>query len=154
MPRFVILEHDHPFLHWDLMLEVKDGLRAWRLLEMPAPGATVPATILSLHRKLYLDYEGPLTGNRGKVSRWDRGSYQIISANRQLDDFTKDTGANSLDPVELTMDLEEAGADSLDLVKLAMDLEGIELTIDLAGSRLRGRAVLTHQSGEQWQFRT
>jgi hypothetical protein len=154
MPRFVILEHDHPFLHWDLMLEVKNGLRAWRLLKVPGPGVAIPATILSLHRKLYLDYEGPISGDRGKVSRWDKGNYQIISASRSLDDFAKDTGADSLDLVELAMELEGAGADWLDMVEAAMDLEGIKLTINFAGSRLTGQAILSHQSDERWEFRT
>ena len=35
MPRFVILEHDYPELHWDLMLETAGALRTWRLLRPP-----------------------------------------------------------------------------------------------------------------------
>jgi hypothetical protein len=75
MPRFVILEHDHPFLHWDLMLETGDVLRAWRLLEQPAVGRTIQAEALGDHRLLYLDYEGPVSGNRGSVHRWDAGTF-------------------------------------------------------------------------------
>src|SRR4051794_8490712 len=55
MPRFVILEHDHPVLHWDFMLEVGDVLRTWRLAAPPAAGMTVPAEPSFDHRKLYLD---------------------------------------------------------------------------------------------------
>jgi len=75
MPRFVILEHDHPFLHWDLMLEAGNVLRAWRLLEQPVPRRTIHAEALGDHRSLYLDYEGPVSGNRGSVRRWDAGTF-------------------------------------------------------------------------------
>jgi hypothetical protein len=76
MPRYVILEHDHPCLHWDLMLEAGDLLRTWRLAVPPQPGRTVPATSLGSHRRLYLDYEGPVSGDRGRVVRWDAGTFQ------------------------------------------------------------------------------
>jgi hypothetical protein len=75
MPRFVILEHDHPTLHWDLMLETSAGLRTWRLAAPPALAAIVAAEPLGLHRVAYLEYEGPVSGNRGTVKRWDRGEY-------------------------------------------------------------------------------
>jgi DNA polymerase Ligase (LigD) len=76
MPRFVILEHDHPFLHWDLMLESGDVLRTWRLLERPVPGAAIRAEALGEHRKIFLDYEGPVSGQRGTVKRWDEGTFE------------------------------------------------------------------------------
>jgi hypothetical protein len=75
MPRFVILEHDHPQLHWDLMLETGDVLRTWRLAAPPEPGAVIAAEPLGDHRRLYLDYEGPVSGNRGSVRRWDVGEF-------------------------------------------------------------------------------
>ena len=77
MPRYVVLTHDHPFLHWDLMLEAADRLRTWRLLEKPAPERFVPAEALPDHRRLYLDYEGPVSGGRGEVRRWDWGTYTL-----------------------------------------------------------------------------
>ena len=76
MPRFVILEHDHPHLHWDLMLEAGSVLRTWRLLAPPSIGQTVPAAAIGDHRMMYLDYEGPVSGGRGRVTRWDAGSFQ------------------------------------------------------------------------------
>ncbi len=75
MPRFVILEHDHPALHWDFMLEAGPALRTWRLAAPPAPGITVAAEPLPDHRPAYLDYEGPVSGNRGTVMRWDGGTF-------------------------------------------------------------------------------
>ena len=75
MPRYVILRHDHPALHWDLMLEAGDRLRTWRLAELPHPGVVVAAEPIGDHRRLYLDYEGPVSGGRGTVERWDAGTF-------------------------------------------------------------------------------
>ena len=44
MPRFVILEHDHPVVHWDLMLEAGEALRTWRLAAPPGKAAITSAT--------------------------------------------------------------------------------------------------------------
>jgi DNA polymerase Ligase (LigD) len=74
-PRFVVLEHDHPFLHWDLMLEAGESLRTWRLAAPPSAGVEVEATPLGEHRRLYLDYEGPVSDGRGRVARWDHGTF-------------------------------------------------------------------------------
>jgi hypothetical protein len=82
MPRFVILEHDHPFLHWDLLLEAGESLCAWRLLSDPNRAASGDGAIdvqpLPDHRRMYLDYEGPVSGGRGKVARWDAGSFDSL----------------------------------------------------------------------------
>ena len=74
MSRYVILEHDHPSRHWDLMLESGEVLRTWRLASCPVAGASVAAEAAPDHRRLYLDYEGPISGGRGHVFRWDSGS--------------------------------------------------------------------------------
>jgi len=79
MPRYAILEHDFPALHWDLMLEEGASLRTWRLLLPPIPGCDVIALSLPPHRLIYLDYEGPVSGNRGYVTRWDHGHFEWIS---------------------------------------------------------------------------
>jgi DNA polymerase Ligase (LigD) len=76
VPRFVVLEHDWPAVHWDLLLECGPVLKAWRLLSEPGPGRAVPAEPNYDHRLLYLDYEGPLTGDRGRVRRWDAGTFE------------------------------------------------------------------------------
>lgn len=85
MPRFVILEHDHPTLHWDLMLEAGAALHTWRLAQPPRPGARIQATALPDHRIMYLDYEGPVSGNRGQVRCWERGTF-VEAADSQADD--------------------------------------------------------------------
>jgi len=81
MPRFVILRHDPPPggqrpPHWDLMLQRGDALRTWALAEPPAAGRWIAAEALPDHRPDYLDYEGPVSGDRGAVSRWDAGTVQ------------------------------------------------------------------------------
>jgi hypothetical protein len=84
MPRFVILEHDHPTLHWDFMLEDGEVLRTWRLTTPPAAGQVVAAETSFAHRPLYLDYEGPISGGRGSVRRWDGGTFtwEVDAADR------------------------------------------------------------------------
>lgn len=77
MPRFVVLTHDHPFLHWDFMLEWGAVLRTWRLHEEPGTSAAISAEALPDHRRKYLDYEGPVSGDRGEVQRWDAGDYVL-----------------------------------------------------------------------------
>jgi hypothetical protein len=76
MPRFVILEHDHPHRHWDFMLEAGDVLRTWRLAGPPEGVMRVDAEALGDHRRAYLEYEGPVSGGRGTVQRWDFGTFE------------------------------------------------------------------------------
>lgn len=75
MPRFVILEHDFPKIHWDLMLESENVLLTWKLAKPPVAGQTVNAQKSFDHRLVCLDYEGPISGNRGHVLRWDAGDF-------------------------------------------------------------------------------
>ena len=82
MPRYVVLRHECPPdyarpSHWDLMLEVGDGLRTWAIPLEPSPGASMIAEALGDHRLEYLDYEGPVSRDRGSVARWDRGTYRV-----------------------------------------------------------------------------
>lgn len=84
MPRYVILEHDHPTLHWDLMIESGPVLRTWRLTRPPRPNDTIPVEASFDHRLVYLDYEGPISGGRGSVTRWDRGTCEIWEAEGNL----------------------------------------------------------------------
>jgi|CXWL01.1.fsa_nt_gi hypothetical protein len=82
-PRYVVLRHEPgdagpAELHWDLMLEFGDSLRTWALTSEPQVGEQIPATELPRHRLDYLDYEGPVSRGRGNVSRFDRGTFQVV----------------------------------------------------------------------------
>lgn len=79
MPRFAILTHDHPFWHWDVLLEKEAVLRAWRVLSSPDSDGPLTAEALPDHRTVYLDYEGPVSGNRGEVRQWDSGEYSLVA---------------------------------------------------------------------------
>jgi len=88
MQRFVVLRHEPGSasdreLHWDFMLEGESMLRTWALESEPAMGSSSAALELPDHRLDYLDYEGPVSGQRGSVTRFDRGTYTAI---RQSDD--------------------------------------------------------------------
>lgn len=78
MPRFVVLEHDSPRgRHWDLMFETGAALATWALDEPPDAASEVQAQSLTRHRIAYLDYEGPVSGDRGSVARWDEGTFRF-----------------------------------------------------------------------------
>lgn len=82
MSRFVILRHESPQgLHFDLMLELGDVLKTWALPQSPQPGLELPCEALPDHRLAYLDYEGPISGQRGSVTQWDRGTYTLERQN-------------------------------------------------------------------------
>jgi hypothetical protein len=61
------------------MLEDEGTLLTWALGERPAAGASVAAERLADHRLAYLDYEGQVSGNRGTVTRYDRGSFDWVA---------------------------------------------------------------------------
>jgi len=83
MPAFVVLEHDHPTLHWDLMLEAGETLRTWRLSARPSAGLTTNCESLPDHRRAYLEYEGPVSGGRGSVKRVMSGRFHILDDSPQ-----------------------------------------------------------------------
>ena len=76
MPRFVILSHDWPSPHFDLMLEAGAVLLTWRLKEAPVAQSIQVAEQISDHRLDYLEFEGPISRNRGQVTCWDRGTFE------------------------------------------------------------------------------
>lgn len=65
------------------MLEAGEALRTWALPAELRAGETQRAEALSDHRLAYLDYEGPVSGDRGSVSRWDSGTFEL----ENLSDF-------------------------------------------------------------------
>jgi hypothetical protein len=83
MSRFVLLHHETPPefgrpTHYDLMLEAGESLWTWELLTLPQPGVEQTCRRLADHRLAYLDYEGPVSGNRGVVRRVDAGEVTLL----------------------------------------------------------------------------
>lgn len=85
MQQFVILRHDFPELHWDLMLEEEGVLKTWRLDAPPVIDPVSDESSIDLvaeelpdHRLVYLEYEGPVSGDRGEVLQWDRGTFSLL----------------------------------------------------------------------------
>jgi hypothetical protein len=76
MPRFALLEHHWDGVHWDLLLDVGEALRAWAIDAPVEAGRELPARELADHRRIYLEYEGPISGGRGWVRRIDGGVYE------------------------------------------------------------------------------
>jgi hypothetical protein len=105
MAKFVLLYHECPPdfnrpSHCDLMLEVAGTLRTWAIAALPCawrataglPSSTdataadsVAATQLLDHRLAYLDYEGPVSGERGQVRRLDAGTF--VSVKESTDEW-------------------------------------------------------------------
>lgn len=84
MLRFVVLRHTLPpgsprTSHFDLMLENDGVLRTWACEEFPKPGQCVAAEQLPDHRLAYLDYEGPISGDRGEITRVAAGEFEPIA---------------------------------------------------------------------------
>lgn len=105
MLRFALLRHDCPAdyrdgPHWDLMLERPEAsaerrLATWSLLRLPTAWGvalgldsereeTVEAARLEDHRAVYLDKEGPLSGDRGSVTRIDGGPIEWLERSDDL----------------------------------------------------------------------
>jgi hypothetical protein len=91
MPRFVVLHHETPRgyprpSHYDLMLESGElesgsALRTWALPRLPEREVELAAEELPPHRRAYLDYEGEVSGGRGKVTRVAAGEYLTLEEN-------------------------------------------------------------------------
>ncbi len=120
MPRFVLLYHDCPPTyerpsHWDFMLESGDKLRTWALAQLPrdwqathartresfpdcpplADTNEVIAQQLADHRCDYLELEGDLTNNRGRVIRVEEGSYETLAESASSLEIALANGAES-----------------------------------------------------------
>jgi hypothetical protein len=78
MPRFVLLEHRWDGVHWDFMLEAGDALRTWAIDAPVVADTDLPARERPDHRRVYLEYEGEVSGNRGTVHRIDEGTYMAL----------------------------------------------------------------------------
>ena len=104
--RFVVLKHTQPAsqiplarrqylsgddissdsvdVHYDLMLQSEGGLLTFAVPEIPSTShLTLPAIKLPLHRDVYLEYEGPVSGDRGTVQRVMAGAFAILEISPQ-----------------------------------------------------------------------
>jgi hypothetical protein len=83
--RYIVLHHTgFAEDHYDLMFELEPGseLTTWRLPHWP-PEAGDRFTSLAKHRRDYLEYEGPISGDRGSVKRVASGHHQILESSPQ-----------------------------------------------------------------------
>jgi hypothetical protein len=84
--QYVILEHTIDGVrHFDLLLEVEgqERLRTLQLERWPLnAGESCKFSELPPHRRIYLTYEGEISGGRGRVRRVESGSWR-----RQGDDL-------------------------------------------------------------------
>lgn len=119
MPRFTISHHtgSKEGDHYDLLLEQGETLKTWRL-DSPSFQTPQAAKQIKDHRRLYLDFEGEITGGRGVVKVWDTGTYlvdrwdeehiRIALAGRQLRTRLRldrtDAGATGKDPIWTVLD--------------------------------------------------
>ena len=74
------------------MLERDGVLLTWSLAALPAAwggdggsaAEQIAATRLADHRIEYLDYEGPISGDRGVVKRVDGGEYEVLEETDEI----------------------------------------------------------------------
>ena len=83
MRPFVVLQHKMPQDvgrndHWDLMLKSGSILETWALDELPAQEMICVGLRLADHDQKYLNYEGPISSNRGSVKRVLSGQYRWV----------------------------------------------------------------------------
>lgn len=103
--RFALLEHaTDQASHWDLLIEQpgEEGLATWRLGDDPTAAATpIAAERIQNHRRIYLTFEGPLSGGRGQVRRIAAGDARWV-------EFTAERTVVRLDGDKLTGEFEIA----------------------------------------------
>ncbi|HUN80290.1 MAG TPA: DNA polymerase ligase N-terminal domain-containing protein [Phycisphaerae bacterium] len=78
--RFVTLHHTQKDgSHFDLMILRGEKLATWKFVHPPESGGPVNCERLPDHRTMYLDYEGPVSNDRGNVMQHDQGTCTIES---------------------------------------------------------------------------
>jgi hypothetical protein len=112
MRRFVVLYHETPAgsareTHFDFMLEHNGALRTWALEKIPATDEFVMAEQLPDHRLAYLEYEGEITGDRGRVSRVEGGQYELTTES-ETEITVQLHGGKMLGALRLTRDNQNA----------------------------------------------
>ena len=86
--RYAIHLHITDPAHYDFMFE-KDGvLVTWRVstdgMEEMLEGQTVSAERIKDHGIRYLDYEGPISCDRGRIELFDSGEYESDPASNPI----------------------------------------------------------------------
>ncbi|MCC6228949.1 MAG: hypothetical protein IT432_06965 [Phycisphaerales bacterium] len=82
----VILRHDTPDggWHFDWMILLECGrLMTFRVVERPDEAHRFAGVRLADHRVAYLDYEGEISGGRGRVTRVARGQVRLTEVNHE-----------------------------------------------------------------------
>lgn len=101
---FVVLFHEMPEStdsrgsHWDLMIATDDSgpLKTWALDQLPDLDAEDDFVVLGIalpdHRRVYLEYEGDVSGNRGTVRQIATGSATWLLSKDRTASIRLDTG--------------------------------------------------------------
>ena len=89
--RFVLLHHDWPESHWDFLVDLdekSERVPTWSLdaplLDQPCHGK---AQKLADHRRIYFDYQGPVSGDRGTVQQIMAGTAEVVLQNQDVLEF-------------------------------------------------------------------
>jgi len=86
MMRYVVLHHTEiEAPHYDLMYETspESALRTWRLCGWP-PRSGDAAEPIGDHRRVYLEFEGAVSGDRGRVTRVAAGCCDVQESADQV----------------------------------------------------------------------
>lgn len=77
---FVVLRHEQrDGVHFDVMIQHGDALATWKCAAPPEQGGPLACERIGDHRLAYLTYEGPISGDRGSVTRHDAGTCDVIA---------------------------------------------------------------------------
>lgn len=101
--RFVVQRHDVKpgETHFDFMVERGETLVTWKLPAPPADGLEGERSFD--HRAIYLDYEGEISGGRGRVTIVERGEVEDRDGDPDAERYVFVAG-------ERTFELTQAGA--------------------------------------------
>ncbi|UCD29228.1 MAG: hypothetical protein JSV03_01735 [Planctomycetota bacterium] len=81
----MILRHETSgAVHWDFMFDMGELLATWQFRQDPCTleesDVSSPLQVRRLkdHRRDYLEYQGPISGDRGHVTRVLQGEYELV----------------------------------------------------------------------------
>ena len=88
------------------MLESDSALTTWSIPPQSPLGVSFACPVRRLpdHRKHYLDYEGEVNGNRGRIFRVDAGTYEQASPRTFMLHGTHFTGSLTLENEIMTFE--------------------------------------------------